>query len=120
MVKKECKRKRLRVKAGKTVKFENKMDGREESRMLTECWREKKKIEEKNEREREKYYQRNGYASEKKGMYYEETETIEHMWTGSNEMRKRERKERGEILNEDGRDRMDERDEERQNGKRKG
>jgi hypothetical protein len=35
-------------------------------------------------------------------------------------MRKRERKERGEILIEDGRDRMDERDEERQNGKRKG
>jgi hypothetical protein len=53
-------------------------------------------------------------------MYYEETETIEHMWTGSNEMRKRERKERGEILNEDGRDRMDERNEEGQNGKRKG
>jgi hypothetical protein len=53
-------------------------------------------------------------------MYYKETETIEHMWTGSNEMRKRERKERGEILNEDGRDRMDERDEEGQNGKRNG
>jgi hypothetical protein len=81
---------------------------------------ERKEKERGKEREREKYYQRNGYASEKKGMYYEETETIEHMWTGSNEMRKRERKERGEILNEDGRDRIDERNEEGQNGKRKG
>jgi hypothetical protein len=53
MVKKECKRKRLT--AGKTVaKFENKMDGREESRILTKCWREKKKNEEKKERERER------------------------------------------------------------------
>jgi hypothetical protein len=42
------------VKAEKTVaKFENKMDGKEESRILTECWREKKKNEEKKERERE-------------------------------------------------------------------
>jgi hypothetical protein len=60
------------MKAEKTVaKFENKMDGKEESRILTECWKEKKKNEEKKEREREKrerekYYQRNGYASEKK------------------------------------------------------
>jgi hypothetical protein len=36
------------------AKFENKMDGREESRILTECWREKKKNEEKKERERER------------------------------------------------------------------
>jgi hypothetical protein len=36
------------------------MDGREECRILTECWREKKKNTEK--KEREKYYQRNGYA----------------------------------------------------------
>jgi hypothetical protein len=42
--------------------FEDKMDGREECRRLTECWREKKKNTE--EKEREKYYQRNGYASE--------------------------------------------------------
>jgi hypothetical protein len=35
---------RLRVKAGKrAAKFEDKMDGREECRILTECWREKKK-----------------------------------------------------------------------------
>jgi hypothetical protein len=33
-----------------------------EGKILTECWREKKKIMEK--KEREKYYQRNGYASE--------------------------------------------------------
>jgi hypothetical protein len=33
-----CKRNRLRVKAGKKVaKFEDKMDGREECRTLTEC-----------------------------------------------------------------------------------
>jgi hypothetical protein len=37
------KRNRLRVKAGKReTKFEDKMDGREECRILTECWREKK------------------------------------------------------------------------------
>jgi hypothetical protein len=43
-VREECKRNRLRVKAGKTsAKFEDKMDGREECRILTECWREKKK-----------------------------------------------------------------------------
>jgi hypothetical protein len=32
-------------------------------------------------------------------MFYEERETIEHMWNGCSEMR-----ERGEILNEDGRE----------------
>jgi hypothetical protein len=30
-------------------------------------------------------------------------ETIEHMWNGCSEMRKRERRELGEVLNEDGR-----------------
>jgi hypothetical protein len=51
------------VKAGKrAAKFEDKMDGREECRTLTECWREKKKNTEK--KERKKYYHRNGYASE--------------------------------------------------------
>jgi hypothetical protein len=39
------------------------MDGREECRILTECWKEKKKKTRRG-REREKYYQRNGYASE--------------------------------------------------------
>jgi hypothetical protein len=40
--------------------------GREECRILTKCWREEKKNTEKKESEREKenYYQRNGYASE--------------------------------------------------------
>jgi hypothetical protein len=37
-------------------KFEDKMDGREECRIVMECWREKKKNMEK--KEREKYYQR--------------------------------------------------------------
>jgi hypothetical protein len=31
-------------------------------------------------------------------------ETTEHTWNGCSEMRERERKERGEILNEDGRE----------------
>jgi hypothetical protein len=31
--------------------FEEKMDGREECRILTECWREKKKNKEKKEKE---------------------------------------------------------------------
>ncbi|KAJ3637363.1 hypothetical protein MTP99_000830 [Tenebrio molitor] len=62
IVKEECKGNRLRVKAGKrAAKFEDKMDGREECRILTECWREKKKkTEKKKKRERE----RNEYASE--------------------------------------------------------
>jgi hypothetical protein len=59
----ECKRNRLRVKVGKrAANLEDKMDGREQFRILTECWREKKKNTEK--KEREKYYQRNGHASE--------------------------------------------------------
>jgi hypothetical protein len=62
IVREECKRNRLRVKAGKrAAKFEDKMDGREEGKILTKCWREKKNTEKKG---REKYYQRNGYASE--------------------------------------------------------
>jgi hypothetical protein len=56
------KRNRLRVKAGKReTKFEDKMDGREECRILTECWREKKST---RRRRRGEDYQRNGYASE--------------------------------------------------------
>jgi hypothetical protein len=40
------------VKAGKRkAKFEEKMDGREECRVLTECWGERKKNREKRERE---------------------------------------------------------------------
>jgi hypothetical protein len=35
-------------------------------------------------------------------MCYEERETIQHMWNGCSDMRKKERKERGEILNEEG------------------
>jgi hypothetical protein len=43
----ECKRNRLRVKAGKrAAMFEDKLDGREKCRILTECWREKKHGEE--------------------------------------------------------------------------
>jgi hypothetical protein len=34
-------------------------------------------------------------------MCYEERKTIEHMWNRCSEMRETERKERGEILNED-------------------
>jgi hypothetical protein len=37
-------------------------------------------------------------------MCREENETIEHMWSGCNEMRERERKDRGEILSEDRRE----------------
>jgi hypothetical protein len=61
IVRKECKRNRLRVKAGnRTAKFEDKMDRKEDCRILTECWREKKKNTEKDS---EKYYQKNGYVS---------------------------------------------------------
>jgi hypothetical protein len=44
-VREECKRNRLRVKTGKRT------DGREERRILTECWRENKKNNVKKERE---------------------------------------------------------------------
>jgi hypothetical protein len=55
-VRKECKRNRLRVKAGKrAAKFEDKMDGREE------CWREKRR---RRREKRKTYYQRSGYSSE--------------------------------------------------------
>jgi hypothetical protein len=48
IVRKERKRNRLRVKAGKRVaKFEDKMNGREEYRILRECWKEKKENMEK-------------------------------------------------------------------------
>jgi hypothetical protein len=48
IVRKERKRNRLRVKAGKRVaKFEDKMNGREEYRILRECWKEKKENAEK-------------------------------------------------------------------------
>jgi hypothetical protein len=35
-------------------------------------------------------------------MCYEERKTFEYMWNGCSEMREKERKERGEIPNEDG------------------
>jgi hypothetical protein len=53
IVREECKSKRMRVKVRKSA-----------CRILRECWREKKKNTEKKEREREKYTERNGYASE--------------------------------------------------------
>jgi hypothetical protein len=44
IVRKECKRNRLRVKAGKReAKNEDKMDEREEIKILKEYWKEKKK-----------------------------------------------------------------------------
>jgi hypothetical protein len=65
-VREECKRNRLRVKAGKRrAKFEDKMNERKECRMLTECWRGKEKRKRtRGRRMREKYYQRNGCAIE--------------------------------------------------------
>jgi hypothetical protein len=51
----ECKRNRLIVKAGKrAAMFEDKMDGRKECRILSECYREKKKSADVQERERER------------------------------------------------------------------
>jgi hypothetical protein len=53
MVRKECKRNRLRVKTGKqAAKFEDKMIEREQCKIRTACWREKKKNTEKKEREK--------------------------------------------------------------------
>jgi hypothetical protein len=51
-----------------------------------------------------------GGEEKKWRMCYGERKTIEHMWNGWSEMREREGKERGEILNEEGKgDWMDER-----------
>jgi hypothetical protein len=63
IVREECKRSKLRVKAGKrAAKFEDRMGGREECRVLSECYREKKKSA--DVKERENYCRRDGYASE--------------------------------------------------------
>jgi hypothetical protein len=70
----ECKRSRLRVKAEKrAAKFEDRMGEREERRIPSECYREKKKNA--DEREGEKYYRRNEYASEE-----EERMRAERSW----------------------------------------
>jgi hypothetical protein len=59
-VREECKTNKLRVKTRKrAAKFEDKMDT---GRILTDCWRDKKKNTEK--KDTEKYYQRNGNANE--------------------------------------------------------
>jgi hypothetical protein len=51
IVREEYKMNRLKVTVGKrAAKFEDKMDGREECRILTECWRERKKHGEEGER----------------------------------------------------------------------
>jgi hypothetical protein len=63
IVREECKRSKLRVKAGKrAAKFEDRMGGRAEYRILTEYYRENKKNA--DEKERENYCRRNGYATE--------------------------------------------------------
>jgi hypothetical protein len=58
-VREECKRNRLRVKAGKRA-----AKGRV-CRILADCYREQKKNTEKKKK-RKKYYQRNGYTIESK------------------------------------------------------
>jgi hypothetical protein len=51
IVREDCNRNRLRVKEGKrAAKLENKMDGREECRILTESWRKEKKRRRRRER----------------------------------------------------------------------
>jgi hypothetical protein len=63
ILREEWKRNRLRVKAGKrSAKFDYKMDGRGEWRILSNRMLERKENTEK--KGREKYYQKNGYASE--------------------------------------------------------
>jgi hypothetical protein len=53
IMREECQRNRLKEKAGERAgKFEDKLDGRKECRILTKCWREKKKHTEEGERER--------------------------------------------------------------------
>jgi hypothetical protein len=59
----KCKSSKLRVKAGKrAAKFEDRMGRREECRILSECYREKKKSA--DVKERKNYCRRKGYAGE--------------------------------------------------------
>jgi hypothetical protein len=59
IVREECKRSKLKLKAGKrAAKCEDRMGEREECTILSECYREKKKNE--DEKEKEKYCRRNG------------------------------------------------------------
>jgi hypothetical protein len=89
-VREECKRNRLRVKAEKrAAKFEDKIDGREDCRDSdVRTKREKTGIGCKERKEDV------GCAMRR--------EIIKQMWNRCSDMRQRERKERGEIPNEDG------------------
>jgi hypothetical protein len=59
IVREECKRSKLKLKAGRrAAKCKDRMGEREECRILSECYRAKKKHE--DEKEREKYCRRNG------------------------------------------------------------
>jgi hypothetical protein len=60
--------------------------------------------EQKHRQERKKGENQKRGERKKCRMCYEERETIEHVWNECSEMRERERKERGEKLNEDGRE----------------
>jgi hypothetical protein len=104
-VREKCKRNRLKVKVGKrAAKFEDKMDGREECRIVTECWKEKEKN--KETKEREKYYQRSGKIESKRKMdeCRADRKGQRYGQRRQKEEREREGKERGEVLNQDGRE----------------
>jgi hypothetical protein len=81
IVREKCKRNRLRMKTGKR-------DGREECKILTECWRVKKKNAEKW---KVKYYQRNGFVSEEverlwaEGRWMKGTKTRRRKRVGENQ-----------------------------------
>jgi hypothetical protein len=68
-----------------------------------ECKRKKKDLDVKTRREKTGMGQKEGKEGAKCAMR-RERETIEHMWNGCSEMRERQRKERGETLDEDGRE----------------
>jgi hypothetical protein len=83
------------VKAGKrAAKFEDRMGGREDCRILFECYKEKKKSA--DVKEREKYCRRNGYVSEEV-----EKMRVEGRWMSGSEKDKdtdkQERRERIQV-----------------------
>jgi hypothetical protein len=67
-----------------------------------QCKRKKNDGEIGNEKRESRYWTEG--EERRCSMCCEERETIEHMWKGCSEMRERERKEQGEILNEVGRE----------------
>jgi hypothetical protein len=72
--------------------------------MTEECKRKKNHGDIRMWEREERKHVLDGRRGKKVQNVLEERETTEHIWSGCSEMRERERKKRGEIQNEDGRE----------------